>query len=349
MLNLGENAKLNVKQTEDAMLRLGLDPKLSEQERTPVDKRTKRLTRKTQKALEAAEVEQLLSPVKKSKKRKALPLPLSVKPTHLIVRIPLLEKHGAEMATDGVDGKENNAPANCKKESWMALRKEAREREERGKEGEEMKRSKLTVRMPLLENKEPDNSQQESWMAVRKEVREREERGKEGEKMKRSKLIVRIPFLQNKEPDNSQQVHDAYLTPSYCTLPVEEPPSTNRTDLERSVLNDKVRLVRRPITYHRKLSNHEKDLLHNEDMRFELDMYLEIVRATIKKVEVWINDMNCGSGKLMENYFSAQNRRCIEILYGEQGLEMVEMLQKKPDVALPIILARLCQKLEEVD
>lgn len=40
--------------------------------------------------------------------------------------------------------------------------------------------------------------------------------------------------------------------------------------------------------------------------RFELDMYLEIIRATIKKVEVWINDLNCGLGKLMESYFSGR-------------------------------------------
>lgn len=33
-------------------------------------------------------------------------------------------------------------------------------------------------------------------------------------------------------------------------------------------------------------------------------MLLEIVRSTIKQVEIWINDMNGGSVKPMESYLS---------------------------------------------
>ncbi|KAF3335498.1 Paired amphipathic helix protein Sin3-like 2 [Carex littledalei] len=64
---------------------------------------------------------------------------------------------------------------------------------------------------------------------------------------------------------------------------------------------------------------------------------------------MWINDIKCGLGKPMENYFSVRHRRCIERLYGDHGIEMLEILPKKPEKALPIILARLMQKLEEVD
>jgi hypothetical protein len=67
------------------------------------------LVKKSRKAVEAAETEHLFSPAKKSKKRKTLTLPLSVKPTRLILRIPL-----SQMATDGVEGKENIVPDNCK-------------------------------------------------------------------------------------------------------------------------------------------------------------------------------------------------------------------------------------------
>ncbi|KAF3335497.1 hypothetical protein FCM35_KLT20004 [Carex littledalei] len=178
MVKIDDAAERSVK---DAMLRLGLDSKLSltsmtcnqlieplnlptsqaQQERTcdgafPAGKCVKRLIKKTQKAMEAAESEHLfLSPLK-SRKRKALTLPLSAKPTRLIVRIPLLNKCGAEMATEGVP-------------------------EVKGKE-----------------NKEPDNSQQK----IRMMAMNNKERGKDGEKIQRSKL-------------------DGDLTPNYCMLPVE--------------------------------------------------------------------------------------------------------------------------------
>lgn len=43
----------------------------------------------------------------------------------------------------------------------------------------------------------------------------------------------------------------------------------------------------------------------------------------------------------------AQHLRCIERLYGDHGLDVLEILCKSPNLALPIILTRLKQKQEE--
>ena len=43
----------------------------------------------------------------------------------------------------------------------------------------------------------------------------------------------------------------------------------------------------------------------------------------------------------------ALNMRCIERVYGDHGLDVVDVLRKNADVALPVILTRLKQKQEE--
>jgi paired amphipathic helix protein Sin3a len=45
--------------------------------------------------------------------------------------------------------------------------------------------------------------------------------------------------------------------------------------------------------------------------------------------------------------FSALNLRCIERLYGDHGLDVMDVLRKNASVALPVILTRLKQKQEE--
>lgn len=45
--------------------------------------------------------------------------------------------------------------------------------------------------------------------------------------------------------------------------------------------------------------------------------------------------------------FSALNLRCIERLYGDHGLDVMDVLKKNAPLALPIILTRLKQKQEE--
>jgi len=43
----------------------------------------------------------------------------------------------------------------------------------------------------------------------------------------------------------------------------------------------------------------------------------------------------------------ALNLRCIERLYGDHGLDVMEVLKKNASLALPVILTRLKQKQEE--
>lgn len=43
----------------------------------------------------------------------------------------------------------------------------------------------------------------------------------------------------------------------------------------------------------------------------------------------------------------ALNRRCIERLYGDHGLDVMDVLRKNASLALPVILTRLKQKQEE--
>lgn len=44
---------------------------------------------------------------------------------------------------------------------------------------------------------------------------------------------------------------------------------------------------------------------------------------------------------------AALNLRCIERLYGDHGLDVMDILRKNPSLALPVILTRLKQKQEE--
>lgn len=45
--------------------------------------------------------------------------------------------------------------------------------------------------------------------------------------------------------------------------------------------------------------------------------------------------------------YSALNLRCIERLYGDNGLDVMDVLKKNASLALPVVLTRLKQKQEE--
>nr|GEW69539.1 paired amphipathic helix protein Sin3-like 2 isoform X1 [Tanacetum cinerariifolium] len=85
---------------------------------------------------------------------------------------------------------------------------------------------------------------------------------------------------------------------------------------------------------------------------FELDMLLESVNSTLKRVEELLNGINnrlvSSEGSIrVEDHFSALNLRCIERLYKDHGLEVMETLRKSPSTAFPVILIRMKQKQEE--
>ncbi|XP_027075364.2 paired amphipathic helix protein Sin3-like 2 isoform X2 [Coffea arabica] len=147
-------------------------------------------------------------------------------------------------------------------------------------------------------------------------------------------------------------------TPSYRLLPEDYPiPSASqRSELGAQVLNDHwVSVTSGSEDYsfkHMRRNQYEESLFRCEDDRFELDMLLESVSSTAKRAEELLNGINdnsigADSPIRIEDYFTALNLRCIERLYGDHGLDVMDILRKNPSLALPVILTRLKQKQEE--
>uniref|UniRef100_A0A2P2MR97 Paired amphipathic helix protein Sin3-like 2 n=1 Tax=Rhizophora mucronata TaxID=61149 RepID=A0A2P2MR97_RHIMU len=145
-------------------------------------------------------------------------------------------------------------------------------------------------------------------------------------------------------------------TPSYRLLPNDYPiPSASqRSDLGARVLNDHwVSVTSGSEDYsfkHMRRNQYEESLFRCEDDRFELDILLESVSSTAKHTEDLLNSINENKIEMpihIEEHFTALNLRCIERLYGDHGLDVMDILRKNPTVALPVILTRLKQKQEE--
>ncbi|PPE00510.1 hypothetical protein GOBAR_DD02460 [Gossypium barbadense] len=147
-------------------------------------------------------------------------------------------------------------------------------------------------------------------------------------------------------------------TPSYRLLPDDYPIpiASQRSELGAQVLNDNwVSVTSGSEDYsfkHMRRNQYEESLFRCEDDRFELDMLLESVSSTAKRAEDLLNSINENKINLdspfhVEEHFSVLNLRCIERLYGDHGLDVMEILRKNPALALPVILTRLKQKQEE--
>ncbi|KAJ4836782.1 hypothetical protein Tsubulata_013609 [Turnera subulata] len=147
-------------------------------------------------------------------------------------------------------------------------------------------------------------------------------------------------------------------TPSYRLLPKNYPiPSASqRSELGNEVLNDHwVSVTSGSEDYsfkHMRKNQYEESLFRCEDDRFELDMLLESVNVTTKHVEELLDKINnniikSDSPIRIEEHLTALNLRCIERLYGDHGLDVMDVLRKNPSLALPVILTRLKQKQEE--
>ncbi|KAJ8775063.1 hypothetical protein K2173_020067 [Erythroxylum novogranatense] len=148
----------------------------------------------------------------------------------------------------------------------------------------------------------------------------------------------------------------ARCTPSYRLLPDDYPiPSASqRSELGAQVLNDHwVSVTSGSEDYsfkHMRRNQYEESLFRCEDDRFELDMLLESVTSTAKRTEELLNSINENKIDIpihIEEQFTALNLRCIERLYGDHGLDVMDILRKNSTVALPVILTRLKQKQEE--
>ncbi|XP_019164891.1 PREDICTED: paired amphipathic helix protein Sin3-like 3 isoform X2 [Ipomoea nil] len=147
-------------------------------------------------------------------------------------------------------------------------------------------------------------------------------------------------------------------TPSYRLLPKNypNPIASQRTEIGKEVLNDRwVSVTSGSEDYsfkHMRKNQYEESLFRCEDDRFELDMLLESVNVTTRRVEELLdrindNTINSDSPVRVEDYLTALNLRCIERLYGDHGLDVMDVLRKNAPLALPVILTRLKQKQEE--
>ncbi|KAF5726781.1 paired amphipathic helix protein Sin3-like 4-like isoform X3 [Tripterygium wilfordii] len=174
----------------------------------------------------------------------------------------------------------------------------------------------------------------------------------------------RMSLISNKDKYVGKPINELDLsnceccTPSYRLLPKSYPiPSASqRTDIGAQVLNDHwVSVTSGSEDYsfkHMRKNQYEESLFRCEDDRFELDMLLESVNVTTKRAGELLEKINNNTIKAespirIEEHFTALNLRCIERLYGDHGLDVMEVLRKNASLALPVILTRLKQKQEE--
>ncbi|XP_024382732.1 paired amphipathic helix protein Sin3-like 4 isoform X2 [Physcomitrium patens] len=147
-------------------------------------------------------------------------------------------------------------------------------------------------------------------------------------------------------------------TPSYRLLPkyYPRPVSSHRTALGNSVLNDSwVSVTSGSEDYsfkHMRKNQYEESLFRCEDDRFELDMLLEGTAVTAKLVGEYTSKQEEQSGQAealppVDEFLSAINLRCIERIYGDHGLDMLEAVRKNTSRAMPVVHSRLVQKEEE--
>ncbi|KAK3187882.1 hypothetical protein Dsin_027443 [Dipteronia sinensis] len=144
---------------------------------------------------------------------------------------------------------------------------------------------------------------------------------------------------------------------SYFVLPEDYRDSSGRQRSEDKVLNDKFVCVSpEDGNYsfkHKHIQQHEQVMFKFEDDRFEMDVLMERIRSTIVNVKkLWNamkkNKINLASRIKIEDHLSVVNMRCLERMYGDHALDMMEAIEKDPIIGLPQILMRLEQKLEEL-
>ncbi|CAA6665487.1 unnamed protein product [Spirodela intermedia] len=219
--------------------------------------------------------------------------------------------------------------------------------------------SKRNIARPVkVEDKDKDRESE------REKDRDHErERDKDRERLKDS-AAHKVPSVVKDKYNWAKPISELDLsacqrcTPSYRLLPKSYPipKASNRTDLGASVLNDVwVSVTSGSEDYsfkHMRKNQYEESLFRCEDDRFELDMLLESVNVTTRQVEDLLKAMHDNIIKpesqiRIDDHLTALNLRCIERLYGDHGLDVMDILRKNPGLALPVILTRLKQKQEE--
>lgn len=148
-------------------------------------------------------------------------------------------------------------------------------------------------------------------------------------------------------------------TKSYAKLPDSYPrlKCSGRDDLGRSVLNDEwVSVTTGSEDYSFKLmrkNQYEEALFRAEDDRFELDMAIECVTSTVKRLQPLAEQLETmgpeekANFRIPEGALGPIHYRSISKIYGDAGAQIVDLLKKNPGVAIQVVLARLNQKDEE--
>ncbi|GLJ57985.1 hypothetical protein SUGI_1397100 [Cryptomeria japonica] len=157
----------------------------------------------------------------------------------------------------------------------------------------------------------------------------------------------KITYKPKSEMDLS---HLEQCTPRYRLIPQNflKPVASCSTDLDAEVLNDIcVSVASGTEDYRRKrqFNTYEQAILNCEDDRFELDMLIKNLEAAIERVHELLEKQHAHFR--IEDHLTAMNLRCIELIYSNCGLRIIDLLLEKPDRCLPVIVKRLQQKHEE--
>ncbi|GAV69575.1 PAH domain-containing protein/Sin3_corepress domain-containing protein [Cephalotus follicularis] len=98
----------------------------------------------------------------------------------------------------------------------------------------------------------------------------------------------------------------------------------------------------------KRINQYEENMSRIEDDKFELDMLFEYVKSALKSAKNMWKQIYKGNPLTDKDQFTMHNIRCIERLYGDYGLDLLDQLYMKPIIVLPIVLIRLKQKKEEL-
>ncbi|XP_010471006.1 PREDICTED: paired amphipathic helix protein Sin3-like 4 [Camelina sativa] len=201
---------------------------------------------------------------------------------------------------------------------------------------------------------QPTKSQDIETDREREKIQRYRERDREKERLEKAAASQKwAKPISELDLSNCEQ-----CTPSYRLLPKNYPIpiASQKMEIGSQVLNDHwVSVTSGSEDYsfkHMRKNQYEESLFKCEDDRFELDMLLESVVSATNRVEELLAKMNSNELKTdtpicIEDHLTALNLRCIERLYGDHGLDVLDLLRKNAYLALPVILTRLKQKQEE--
>ncbi len=145
-------------------------------------------------------------------------------------------------------------------------------------------------------------------------------------------------------------------TPSYRSLPISypKPPCSERTAACRSVLNDNwvsVPTGSEDFNFKNMRKNeYEERLFKVEDDRYEIDIIIDCNKSTIRVLQYLENQLNKVTSYTDHNVqidkrtLSVIHLKSIARIYGQHGMEVLELLRKNPVGSIPIILQRLKEK-----